>query len=117
MECEYQFRNELWNCSDNRDARGIQQTIERGSKETAFLYAVTSAGVVHTIARDCASGRHFIFQQKYFDILLNLGARLGTVDRKCFYGISIKFVKLQYIQFPVSQFPIMKLKSDALGLS
>jgi len=56
VECEYQFRNELWNCSDNRDSRRIQQTIERGSKETAFLYAVTSAGVVHTIARDCASG-------------------------------------------------------------
>ena len=27
------FRNELWNCSDNRDSRRIQQTIERG--ETA----------------------------------------------------------------------------------
>ena len=58
VECEYQFRNELWNCSDNRESRRIQQTIERGSKETAFLYAVTSAGVVHTIARDCASGNY-----------------------------------------------------------
>merc|ERR1711884_223165 len=56
VECEYQFRNELWNCSDNRDSRRIQQTIDRGSKETAFLYAVTSAGVVHTIAKSCASG-------------------------------------------------------------
>lgn len=56
VECEYQFRNELWNCSDNRDSRRIQQTIDRGSKETAFLYAVTSAGVVHTIAKACASG-------------------------------------------------------------
>merc|ERR1712079_114439 len=56
VECEYQFRNDRWNCTDNRDSNRIQQTIERGSKETAFLYAVTSAGVVHTIARDCASG-------------------------------------------------------------
>jgi len=56
VECEYQFRNELWNCSDNRDSRRIQQTIDRGSKETAFLYAITSAGVVHTISKACASG-------------------------------------------------------------
>jgi len=56
VECEYQFRNELWNCSDNRDSKRIQQTIDRGSKETAFLYAITSAGVVHTIAKSCASG-------------------------------------------------------------
>jgi len=56
VECEYQFRNELWNCSDNRDSRRIKQTIDRGSKETAFLYAITSAGVVHTVARACSSG-------------------------------------------------------------
>ena len=27
-----------------------------GSKETAFLYAITTAGVVHTVARACSSG-------------------------------------------------------------
>ena len=28
----------------------------QGSKETAFLYAITTAGVVHTVARACSSG-------------------------------------------------------------
>ena len=41
VECEYQFRNELWNCSDNRDSRRIQQTIDRGEMiETSLIWMV-----------------------------------------------------------------------------
>ena len=30
--------------------------VSSGSKETAFLYAITSAGVVHVVAKACSSG-------------------------------------------------------------
>jgi len=56
VECEYQFRNDRWNCTDTRDSLRIQSTLERGSKETAYLYAITTAGVVHTVAKACSSG-------------------------------------------------------------
>ncbi|XP_023338432.1 protein Wnt-16 [Eurytemora carolleeae] len=56
IECEYQFRRDRWNCTDNRSPQVLQSTLERGSKETAFLYAVTSAGVVHVVAKACSSG-------------------------------------------------------------
>ncbi|KAK3852285.1 hypothetical protein Pcinc_041124 [Petrolisthes cinctipes] len=32
------------------------QTLSTGSKETAFIYAVTSAGVVHAVTHACSSG-------------------------------------------------------------
>ncbi|XP_047482319.1 protein Wnt-16-like [Penaeus chinensis] len=56
-ECQYQFRNERWNCTTGVDLDvPFGDTLKRGSKETAFIYAVTSAGVVHAVTQACSSG-------------------------------------------------------------
>ncbi|XP_052812521.1 protein Wnt-9a-like [Mya arenaria] len=53
-ECEYQFRTERWNCSLYDQYR--LNILNRGFKETSFLYAISSAGLVHTFARACSKG-------------------------------------------------------------
>uniref|UniRef100_A0A8C4SIE5 Protein Wnt n=1 Tax=Erpetoichthys calabaricus TaxID=27687 RepID=A0A8C4SIE5_ERPCA len=53
MECHYQLRSERWNCSLD----GRRSLLKRGFKETAFLFAMSSAALTHSLAKACSSGR------------------------------------------------------------
>ncbi|XP_028834294.1 protein Wnt-9a isoform X1 [Denticeps clupeoides] len=55
LECQYQFRFERWNCT--LEGRYRANILKRGFKETSFLYAISSAGLTHAMAKACSAGR------------------------------------------------------------
>ncbi|KAK7499505.1 hypothetical protein BaRGS_00009157 [Batillaria attramentaria] len=57
-ECQYQFRSQRWNCTTlHRDASVFGKIMLKGSREAAFVYAISAAGVVHAITRACSKGQ------------------------------------------------------------
>ncbi|XP_067928150.1 protein Wnt-1-like [Watersipora subatra] len=59
-ECQYQFRTRRWNCSTTEANIGgsiFGRILDIGCRETAFIYAITSAGVAHAVGRACSEGR------------------------------------------------------------
>ncbi|TNN00253.1 protein Wnt-2 [Takifugu flavidus] len=56
-ECQHQFRNHRWNCNTTaRDHNLFGRLLLRSSREVAFIYALSSAGVVYALARACSQG-------------------------------------------------------------
>ncbi|KPP77989.1 protein Wnt-2-like [Scleropages formosus] len=56
-ECKHQFAKQRWNCSTApRDHTLFGRLLLRGSREAAFVYAISSAGMVHALTRACSQG-------------------------------------------------------------
>uniref|UniRef100_A0A8C2HRD5 Protein Wnt n=1 Tax=Cyprinus carpio TaxID=7962 RepID=A0A8C2HRD5_CYPCA len=55
-ECHYQFRYGRWNCSALGERTVFGQELRVGSKEAAFTYAITAAGVAHAVTAACSQG-------------------------------------------------------------
>ncbi|XP_061662317.1 protein Wnt-16 [Syngnathoides biaculeatus] len=55
-ECQNQFRHERWNCSAGPRPSVFGHELTSGTKETAFVYAVMAAGLVHAVTRFCSRG-------------------------------------------------------------
>ncbi|KAK3797887.1 hypothetical protein RRG08_052486 [Elysia crispata] len=56
LECQSQFKFERWNCTTQRNHTVFGPILTKGTRETAFIYAVLSAGVVHAVTQACSVG-------------------------------------------------------------
>ncbi|KAK3724959.1 hypothetical protein QZH41_017169 [Actinostola sp. cb2023] len=55
-ECKQQFLHERWNCTTSEHPTVFGRLLDIGSKEAAFVHAITSAGVVHAVSQSCSKG-------------------------------------------------------------
>ncbi|XP_025107621.1 protein Wnt-16-like isoform X1 [Pomacea canaliculata] len=56
LECQQQFKYERWNCTTSTNQKVFGPVLKKGTKETAFIYAILSAGVVHSVTQACSAG-------------------------------------------------------------
>ncbi|XP_059583528.1 protein Wnt-6 [Alligator mississippiensis] len=53
-ECQHQFRFRRWNCTSHSKYFG--RILQQDIRETAFVHAITAAGVSHAITQACSMG-------------------------------------------------------------
>ncbi|XP_002036058.2 protein Wnt-7b isoform X3 [Drosophila sechellia] len=59
-ECQIQFQWHRWNCSSlSTKSRNphASSLLKKGYRESAFAFAISAAGVAHSVARACSQGR------------------------------------------------------------
>uniref|UniRef100_UPI00358DDBC3 protein Wnt-6 isoform X1 n=2 Tax=Myxine glutinosa TaxID=7769 RepID=UPI00358DDBC3 len=53
-ECQHQFRHRRWNCSGH--VKYFGKVLQQDIRETAFVSAITAAGVTHAVTQACSMG-------------------------------------------------------------
>ncbi|CAF1069126.1 unnamed protein product [Adineta ricciae] len=98
-ECQLQFQNRHWNCKLFENNQLIGNILDSETKESAYIHALTSAGIAYAITKACSSGQ-----------LRSCGCDMTTIDQdrnnsmrwmgcsdNTFYGTEMarKFVNLR----------------------
>uniref|UniRef100_A0A2K6SG59 Protein Wnt n=1 Tax=Saimiri boliviensis boliviensis TaxID=39432 RepID=A0A2K6SG59_SAIBB len=55
-ECKFQFAWERWNCPENALQLSTHNRLRSATRETSFIHAISSAGVMYTITKNCSMG-------------------------------------------------------------
>ncbi|XP_052829178.1 protein Wnt-5b [Octopus bimaculoides] len=56
-ECQHQFRSRRWNCTTFNITNVFGEVLNIKSRETAYLYAIFSAGIMYSVSRGCSKGQ------------------------------------------------------------
>ncbi|XP_076453529.1 protein Wnt-11b-2-like [Babylonia areolata] len=54
--CQRQFADRRWNCSSVLVLPGRPKDLLRGTREKAYVYSISAAALVHSVARACSIG-------------------------------------------------------------
>ncbi|XP_076358831.1 protein Wnt-7b-like [Tachypleus tridentatus] len=55
-ECQRQFQGHRWNCTSIGSSTLFSHVVVIGSREAAYIYAISSAGVTYTVTEACSQG-------------------------------------------------------------
>lgn len=56
-ECQIQFQDRRWNCTSDKTSMSNLLRKKMDTKEAAFIQAITSVGILHSVADGCSKGR------------------------------------------------------------
>uniref|UniRef100_A0A668S9L6 Protein Wnt n=1 Tax=Oreochromis aureus TaxID=47969 RepID=A0A668S9L6_OREAU len=55
-ECKRQFALEKWNCPENTRSLSPHNGLRSATRETSFVHAISAAGVMYTLTKNCTAG-------------------------------------------------------------